>query len=48
MPTMSMSAIKADIPETAHQCPLMTLYGHRAGRPGRAMPVYLCLLELLV
>jgi hypothetical protein len=30
MPTMSMSASggKADIPDTPHQCPLMTLSGH--------------------
>ena len=34
MPTMSMSAFwgKADIPNTAHQCPLMTQSGRFKGR----------------
>src|SRR6478609_11720063 len=37
MPTMSMSASggKADIPDTPHQCPLMTQIGHE-----RALPLH--------
>jgi hypothetical protein len=39
MPTMSMSASggKADIPDTPHQCLLMTQSGHSKRRPGLSL-----------